>query len=862
MSDLSTEQPFNVLSCPPKEPEEIQDVIIDHLKQFYGETASVGFSSPWGKFPELRTQDLNLCLYRVLDFRNRNDIPDITSMYHDSNQPPYRCHEVSIYDLFSPVQHNLTQITLVESDVHEQRLLCWKLLYDWSTKTMVSSPFYVNKFTVIIYVDCLQVSTLSDIKPSEARERLVSLVNILFNPLIQEKKCSCKDICDWLVSIQNEVLVILDNFDYVNDSGKEDLRGILSSLCLPEAQLLISCRPRFANRQLCDQMFLNVGLQFHCSFVFLQEMLLSDFSALEVSLLIQKVRKDLVLTRILRNVYTLVLLAWLIIDNHAKPKTNSIYHLYRELTQCALSRYYTKFQILPERHLISVVLKKLSTLSVKMWKSERSFCSPKEIDSHFWQLPNTHLGFFVEAKLLPLQNSTSYYMFPSTNFLEYFVSVYIAEHTDRYERDNLLEWVLSREMGFLWVVLTGSLMSCYDEDAVRCLLDVMANMSRKKCVGIGIFDKITRGNVHDYDLCLECLSQIYFPSSLMNCVVEHFPDVLEFHIQRCPPQVLENFCRLARLCRLRIRGITLHLDGMEDQYFLCISLAHAINRLENLTTLLIHCESVFNSQYIVDIVCEIFKKNKYIRTLSFCGEMNRAGNFTPIMYKKVRSVFTSDIALRMLCIDNIHNRHRLAYILNVFPHIFEKIELARCDLESATENLVGKIKFSKNFSSFSVSNCVTSVTSVNRILEELLNCEGLRKLNLSLLSPLRNFNCIDIRSGAFKVAVDDSACEKIKQMILNLPQLTELILCQNRIGDQQVQLILQAIIDTGRLEHLDLSGNVIGDASGSLLQKMMTECSSLNVLWLCSNDFSESMRKQLLQTSIGLDQLKLIVERT
>ncbi|GAB1605252.1 uncharacterized protein LOC106878221 [Argonauta hians] len=862
MSLLSTDHSPTILQTgSPKEPNEIQEIVVDHLKQFYGEAASIGFRSPWGKFPELRTQDINLCLYRVLDFRNRNDIPNITSIYHDNDTPPFRCPEVSMYDLFSPTQHHLTHITLVESDVHEQRLFCWKLLYDWSTQFMMSSPFYINKFTAVIYVDCLQVSVLSDTKPCDAKERLISLVDLLFEPLIQDQRCSCNDICDWLISIQTDVLVILNNFDYVSDSAKADLRAVLGSICLPEAHLLICCRPRFANRQLCDQMFLNVGLQFHCSFVFLQEMLLSDFSALEVSLLIQKVRKDLVLTRILRNVYTLVLLAWLIIDNHAKPKTNSIHHLYRELTQCALSRYYTKFQILPERHLISVVLKKLSALSVKMWKSERLFCSCKEIDSHFWQLPSPHLGFFVEAKLLPLQSSTSYYMFPSSNFLEYFVSVYIAEHTDQYERENLLEWVLSREMGFLWVVLTGSLMSCYDEDAVRCLLDVMANMSRKKCVGIGIFDKITRGSVHDYELCLECLSQIYFPSSLMSCVVDHFPDVLEFHIQRCPSQVLENFCRLARLWRLRIRGITLHLDGMEDQYFLCISLAHAINRLENLTTLLIHCESVFNSQYIVDIVCEIFKKNKYIRTLSFCGEMNRAGNFTPIMYKKVRSVFTRDIALRMLCLDNIHNKHRLAYIINVFPNIFEKVELARCDLESATENLCNKIKFGKNFSSFSMSNCVISVAAVNRLLEELLNCKGLRKLNLSLLSPLRNFSCIDIRSSAFKVAVDDAACEKLRLMILSLPFLTELVLCQNRIGDKQVALILQAIIETGRLEHLDLSGNVIGDASGTLLQAVMTQCTTLTVLWLCSNNFSNEMRKKLLSISAGLDHLKLIVER-
>lgn len=860
MSNSDSEKSSLALTGINKEKEEIKQAVIDYLKKFYEENVDVAFKSPWGEYPELRTQDINLCLYRVLDFRNRADIPDVTSMYHDDNQPPYRCHEVSIYDLFSPIQHHVSRVTLVESNVYEQRLFCWKLLYDWSTQAMVTCPFYVHKFTVVIYLDCLQVTTLSRTETMEPAERLATLVKVLLEPLFKKNpKIGHKEVCDWLISIQSDMLVILDNFDYLNDSTKKNLHGILNSFCLPDAKLLISCRPRFANRQLCDQMFLNVGLQLHCGFVFLQELLLADFSALEVSLLIQKIRKDLVLTRVLRNVYTLVLLAGLIIDTHAKPKTNSIYHFYRELTRCALTRYYTKFQLLPEKHLISLVLKQMSVLAVKLWKTERSFCESSEIDSSFWQLPNTHLGFFVEAKLLPFQSSSSYHMFPTTNFLEYFVAVYIAEHTDRYQRDDILEWVLEKEGGFLWVVLTGSLMSCYDEDTVRCLLDVMASMSRKKCVRIGIFDKIIRGNVHDYDLCLECLSQIYYPPSLMNSLVEQFPDVLEFHIQRCPSQVLENFCRLARLCQLRIKGITLHLDGMEDHYFLCISLAHAINRLENLTTLLIHCESVFNSQYIVDVVCEIFKKNKYIRTLSLCGEMNRAANFTPLMYKKVRSVFTSEIALRTLSIDNIHNRHRLAYILNVFPNIFEKLELARCDLESAAEKLVSKILLSKNFNSFSVNNCVISSTSVNQILSEILSCKALCKLNLSLLSPLRNFSCIDIRSSSFKAAMDTSACKKIKQLILTLPTLTELILCQNRIGDEQVEPIIEGILETSHLEHLDLSGNVISDASGPLLMKLLTGCTSLSVLWLCSNDFSDQMRKQLLHSSVSLEHLKLVV---
>ena len=69
---------------------EIKQIVIDYLKKFYEENADIAFKSPWGEYPELRTQDINLCLYRVLDFRNRADVPDVTSMYHDDNQPPYR----------------------------------------------------------------------------------------------------------------------------------------------------------------------------------------------------------------------------------------------------------------------------------------------------------------------------------------------------------------------------------------------------------------------------------------------------------------------------------------------------------------------------------------------------------------------------------------------------------------------------------------------------------------------------------------------------------------------------------------------------------------------------------------------------
>ena len=360
----------------------------------------------------------------------------------------------------------------------------------------------------------------------------------------------------------------------------------------------------------------------------------------------------------------------------------------------------------------------------------------------------------------------------------------------------------------------------------------------------------------------------------MTAVCSRFPATLVISYQDVPTETISHFSCLVPRGVPPITEMVLYMSGFHSQWDLGIHLAEAVNQLRHLTVLHISIKCIVDTSFLVDFVCECFAANDHVETLWLEGPMNVAENLTPSEHKRVQRVFKGGdsssscsssqggcgVKLKHLVLDHFSYHHRVGYLLNCWPDIFEQLHIRRSNLDNISERINQKISRCRDLTTFRIDNSYVpcgTMLSICRHIRDNVQMSRLHTIELSVVSAGRKFSKSDVKKPSFVSSLSADVCQVLAAVLTSSPSLQHLVLGYNGLADSKARLILQAAAKSTSLLTLDLTGNVItNDVEDDVIQ-LLKAAPQMTSLLLADNVITAPTRSNVIKASLALHDLRL-----
>ena len=241
--------------------------------------------------------------------------------------------------------------------------------------------------------------------------------------------------------------------------------------------------------------------------------------------------------------------------------------------------------------------------------------------------------------------------------------------------------------------------------------------------------------------------------------------------------------------------------------------------------------------------------------------MNVAENLAPAEHKRVQRVFRDPIVkLRTLVLDHFSYHHRVGYLLNCWPDIFEELHIRRSNIDNISERINQKISNCPDFTTLRIDNSYvpsSTLMSIVRHIKDNVHMLHLHTIELSVISASRKFSKTDVKKPLFVTSLTIDVCHLLAAVLTMSTSLHNLILSFNGLTDERAQIILQGASRSTSLLTLDLTGNVITNNVEDDVIQLLNKAPTLTSLLLGDNVITKPTRSAIIRESLTRHDLRL-----